>query len=450
MPLAVVSGLLLAGCGSPAAVPQTPVHLPESAILPSGQPETDAVENPVLDLSKSVTEMLERVAGVRGLSPRAKVRSAVLSRAELLARVRKHIAEQMPRDVIRNQGEILVALGLIAPDYDYEEGTLGLLEGQLAGFFEPSDKTMYLAADLPEEAVLPTLAHEMVHALQDQHFELGQKMSYQPEANDRESAIQSLAEGDATSVMMDVMLDGRGSAVDVSDDLLANGIEMSMALQSSSAKVPRVLRASLLAPYIDGVRFVHALRRRGDWRAVDDVWRDPPETTEQILHLEKLDVREKAEPVDVPASPDPEKWKAIYDDVFGEQGLRVAIGEWMPSRAAAVAASGWAGDRAVLYQQGSRFAIAWRVRFDRAWPADPGAWAQRAFRAIANGIRPGVAGKSVCKDRGAVGPLAVEHRGRDLVLAAGPYRREGARVSSDANCTQTARWAADILAGRSR
>jgi hypothetical protein len=279
---------------------------------------------------------------------------------------------------------------------------------------------------------------------------LGRKLSYQPHANDRESAIQTLAEGDATSAMMDVMLDGNGSAIGVSDDVLAGGIEMSMALESSTAKVPRVLRASLLAPYVDGVRLVHELRRRGGWKAVDDVWRDPPETTEQVLHLDKLDAREKAEEVDVPALPDREKWEAIYDDVFGEQGFRVAIGEWMPKKPAAIAASGWAGDRGVLYQHESLFAAVWRVRFDRAAGGDREAWAQRAFRAIATGIRPGAAGRSLCTERGPVGPLAVAQKGRDLVLVAGPYRRDGTKVSSDAKCAQTARWAADVLAGRSR
>ena len=63
---------------------------------------------------------------------------------------------------------------------------------------------MYLASDLQDRAADATLAHELVHALQDQYYDLGPRLSYQPEANDRESAVQALAEGDATSAMMDL------------------------------------------------------------------------------------------------------------------------------------------------------------------------------------------------------------------------------------------------------
>jgi hypothetical protein len=451
MLFAVVAGIGLAGCGSSPTRPPPSVHVPASARSPADEPDDAVADESVDGISKSVAQVLDRVASVRGLQPREAVRSKVLSRADLLARVRKHVDDQMPREAIRSQGEILVALGLVAPDYDYETGLLSLLEGQLAGYFEPADKVMYLAADLPETVVVPTLAHEMVHALQDQYFDLGHKLEYRPHANDRASAIQNLAEGDATSAMMDVMLaEVKRSATDVADDLLASGIEAAMSLDSSTANVPRALRASLVAPYIDGVRFVHALRRRGGWKAVDDVWRSPPETTEQILHLDKFDVREQAEDVGVPAAPDPKGWDTVYDDVLGEQGFRIALEDWVPQKIAATAATGWAGDRAILYQQGSGFAVAWRVRFDRAAGRDQGAWARRAFRAVAGAMRPGAMNEPVCKQRGPVGPLAVAYQGRDLVIVAGPYRREGNKVGSDAKCAQTVRWAADVLAGNSR
>jgi hypothetical protein len=449
--LGVAVALCLAGCGGSRTPPVTTVQGPALSVSSPGEPENTAAPESETGLPERAAQALDQVARVRGLVPRAAVKSKVLSRADLLTRVRKHVDDQIPHEAIRNQGEILVAFGLVAPSYDYEAGSMSLLGAQLAGYFEPSDKVMYLAADLSERVVVPTLVHEMVHALQDQHFDLGRKLEYRPHANDLASAIQSLAEGDATSAMMDVMLADVGKrATDVSDEDLASGIEAAMALDSSAADVPRVMRASLVAPYVDGLRFVHALRRRGGWKAVDDVWRSPPETTEQLLHLDKLDAREKAEDVDVPAAPDPQGWKVVYDDVLGEQGFRIALEDWVPHKTAAVASAGWAGDRAALYQRASRFAAAWRVRFDRAKGGDESAWARRAFRAIAEATGAGVSNKLICTERGPVGPLAVAYKGRDLVIVAGPYSREGAHVGSDAKCAQTARWVADILAGRSR
>lgn len=450
IPFAIAAAIGPAGCGASPTTPQT-AHVPAAAGLPTDEPHDAVADESADEISKDVTRVLEQVARVRGLAPREAVRSKVLSRADLLARVRKHVDEQIPREEIKSQGELLVALGLVPPDYDYETEQLNLIAGQMAGYYEPADKVMYLAADLPEKVVVPVLAHEMVHALQDQYFDLGHKLVYRPHANDLAGAIQNLAEGDATSAMMDVMLaEVHRSATDVADDILINGLEAAMSLDSSTANVPRALRASLVAPYIDGVRFVHALRRRGGWKAVDDVWGSPPETTEQILHLDKLDAREKAEEMGVPAAPDPKGWSTVYDDALGEQGFRIAIEDWVPQKTAAAAATGWAGDRAILYQRGSGFAAAWRVRFDRTAGRDEGAGARRAFRALAAAIRPGATNEPVCKERSPVGPLAVAYRGRDLVIVAGPYRRDGNKVGSDAKCTQTVRWAADVLAGSSR
>src|SRR5262249_124592 len=139
---------------------------------------------------QKVAEFLARVAVVRHLQPRSAVQARVLERSALIDSVRQHVAREVPRDVIRNQGELLVGFGMVPPDFDYEEGAFRLLEAQLAGFYEPHDKRMYLASDLQGRAADATLAHELVHALQDQYYDLGARLSYQPEANDRESAVQ--------------------------------------------------------------------------------------------------------------------------------------------------------------------------------------------------------------------------------------------------------------------
>jgi hypothetical protein len=429
-----------------------------------------------------VADFLARVGTVRHLAPRASVEARELDRPALIASVREHVAREIPPDVIRNQGELLVSLGLVPPDYDYEEGAFHLLEAQLAGFYEPHDKKMYLATDLPDRAADATLAHELVHALQDQHFDLGSRLAYKAEANDRESAVQALAEGDATSAMMDLLLSESGRrAIEVKDDIFAAEVEGSMTGSPDVASVPRVLRSSLVAPYVDGVLFVHALRRRGieraramgagaddgGWSAVDEAWRRPPDSTEQLLHLAKYDAHELPESLPLPSGPGP-GWTTAYDDVFGEEGLRIAFEEWVPKKSAAAAAQGWAGDRAVLYcskptqsggaeasggghpspgnrSEGVSFAVAWHIRFDPG-DKDPDSEAREGFKAVAEAIRPGQAATSpICVERATLGPLSASRTGRDLVIVAGPYRREGNRVATDSVCTKSLRWAADIL-----
>ncbi|MET0593187.1 MAG: hypothetical protein ABW133_10835 [Polyangiaceae bacterium] len=430
----------------------------------------DAAVTPGEETQRKIADFLVRVSEGRRLAARSPVAGRELDRSALIASVRAHVAREVPTDVIRFQGELLAGLGLIPVDFDYEAGTYRLLESQIAGFYEYRDKTMYLASDLDEAAAVQTLAHELVHALQDQHYDLGARLSYEQEGNDRESASQALAEGDATSAMIDFVAPGGHHAYEAPDELFKNDIQASMtgAVLNDS---PGILRESLLAPYVDGLLFVHALRRRsaahGDpsgWTEVDRAWKSPPETTEQLLHLDKYDSHEPAEKVPAIAAPSEGAWSVLYEDVFGEQGLRISAQQWMPKPLAASVAEGWGGDRLALFRRGGSvahrgesgatpaasvpesYAVAWHIRFD-AGRSDPDFEARQAFKALSDSLhaKRGGNANTFCVERGALGPLAVARVGRDIAVTAGPYERAGKSVKPSSVCPQTSRWAAEIL-----
>src|SRR6185437_462834 len=184
----------------------------------------------------------------------------------------------LPPQAIRNEGLALQLFGFVPTQFDYEAAEYQLLQDQLAGYYEPADGTMYMASDLGDQEAEATLAHELVHALQDQRWNLENRSHYRPGEGDRSEAVSALAEGDATSAMFDVMIEHAApssgkSAIDLPDDVFAAQIRESMN-QGPGASAPRVMRSSLAAPYIYGTLFVHALRRRGGWDAVDRAWDD--------------------------------------------------------------------------------------------------------------------------------------------------------------------------------
>src|SRR5262249_32438148 len=154
-------------------------------------------------------------------------------------------------------------------------------------------------------------------ALQDQAFELAPALKYAPGDGDRVAAVHSLIEGDATSAMLDVVA---GSAFKVGERELRTILAASTALSTVGVTTPRVLQESLTAPYSDGFAFVQDRRRRGGFVGVDAAFRAPPDSTEQILHPEKYEVREAPIVMAVPPTtalgPD---FRAVYDDVMGEQ-----------------------------------------------------------------------------------------------------------------------------------
>src|SRR6185369_11702905 len=122
-------------------------------------------------------------------------------------------------------------------------------------------------------------------------------------------------------------------------DLPDSVMDLQSALSAGSVQgVPPIIKRSVVAPYLDGLSFVNALRRRGGWPAVAAAWQRLPASTEQVLHLEKFDIREAPESLPALAASRVGPTQAVYSDVYGEQTVRVLFEEWMPARVAREAA----------------------------------------------------------------------------------------------------------------
>src|SRR5439155_1910336 len=106
----------------------------------------------------------------------------------------------------------------------------------------------------------------------------------------------------------------------------------------------------LLFPYAEGFTFIRQIYQAGGSAGVDDVFRDPPQSTAQILHIDKY--RAHVAPVDV-ILPDLSQgqgslgngWRKISSNVFGELDLRLILTQLTDSTRGVRGASGWAGDR---------------------------------------------------------------------------------------------------------
>ncbi|HEX3774370.1 MAG TPA: hypothetical protein VHV51_07895 [Polyangiaceae bacterium] len=429
--------------GSAVGVPSAPVVASSSGVDQSATAELE------------VARALKYVSALRELAPLAPVKGRVLSRDEMVGYVERDLDHETPPEVVRASGEILFALGTVPASFDYRKALLEVMRAELLGFYEPHEKTMFVGADLHGEELNSTLWHELVHALQDQHYGLEKLLAFADDASDWQGAVHALAEGDATSAMIDAMFAPKGGrAPDLPDSMM----DLQNALSAGIVgQVPAIIKRSVVAPYTDGLMFVNALRRRGGWAAVDAAWRRLPSTTEQILHLEKYDANEGSEVLPKPEPPRP-TMRATYSDIYGEESVRILFEEWMPARAAREAAADWAGDRVTSFGGDGAAAVTWSIRYD-----NDGA-ALRALRAFARGAlapedqtvdvrgrltdfvsaadakRASDTGR-VCRERHTRGPFAVIRSKRDLVVTLGPFRRNSGLAASDGDCTAAFRWA---------
>ncbi len=407
--------------------------------------------------TRLVARMLRRVEVARRIEASRPVPGVLLERPALIARVKDHVARELPPEAIRNEGLALQLFGFIPTQFDYEAAEYQLLQDQLAGYYEPADGTMYMASDLGDEEADATLAHELVHALQDQRWDLERRSSYHPGEGDHSEAASALAEGDATSAMFDVMLEraapGSGrTAVDLPDDVFAQQIREGMD-QGPGATAPRVMRSSLAAPYIYGTLFVHALRRRGGWPAVDRAWDDAPTTSEQVMHPEKWLAREPAMAVTAPTfAALGDGWKVADEDSEGELGARIAFEEWMTPKNAADVSAGWGGDRGVLLENGDRVAFAWRLRYDPGKAKDE--LTKLAYAALTHALDASLGPAKMrdagfaCRERADRGPIGVARAGSDLVFVMGPAHTSAGAWSSAGDCALARKWAREIAGSR--
>jgi hypothetical protein len=457
-PLVLMVSALVA-CGSTPAPPPPPRPVPTVAPPVASAPPiaSAAPVNEPSHQARLIARTLKRVEIARGLESKKAVPGVLMDRPGLIARVKDHVSRELPPEAIRDEGLALQLFGFIPTRFDYEAAEYALLQDQLAGYYEPADGTMYMASDLGDEEAEATLAHELVHALQDQRWNLEERSKYRPGDGDHSEVVSALAEGDATSAMFDVMIaraaPGTGkSAVDLPDDVFAEQIRAGMN-DGPGAKAPHVMRTSLAAPYIYGTLFVHALRRRGGWDAVNRAWDDPPTTTEQILHADKWLAHEAAMPVTAPTfavlGPG---WKVDDEDTEGELGTRIAFEEWMEPKAAAEASSGWGGDRGVLVTSGEKAAFAWKLRYDAGKTKDDRA--ARAYaglaRALDKALGPARSSDTAffCRERSDRGPLALARVGADIVFVLGPATTSASGWASAGDCALSRKWVREIAAAR--
>jgi hypothetical protein len=409
-----------------------------------------------LALEQKLDSALAYVSQVRGLAPKSKVQGKLIARDAIERFLREEIDGDTPPDVIAATEALLYGFGTVDQSFDYRASVIELMTSQLLGFYDPKRKTFFVSGELSGDEADVTLWHELVHALQDQYYDLSKLSDWQPDAGDSQAAVHALAEGDATSAMLDAMLKPRGStALDVPESLM----RAESVLGSAALTAPPVLVRSLIAPYIDGLAFTNALRRRNGFAAVDDAWRSLPVSTEQLLHVEKYLAHEAPLVVQLPvAPPHAADLTERFHDVMGEQTLRLLFEEWLPARTAITAASDWGGDRLAVFsdEARARWALGWHLRFDSV------AAAKRAAEAFARSMpmteRPippsssprdiaplqSLTSDKVCRERHSQGPIALVLRGRDLGVTVGPFQRNGVAVSVDPGCKVALAWATQI------
>jgi hypothetical protein len=311
------------------------------------------------------------VAELRELEFERRVPVTVESPDKLARRLLRVLASETDEDELRRQGRAMELLGELPAGTDLPRLLNRVQAESVLGFYVPGRRppkgALYVRSSRgldPYAKII--LAHELTHAVTDQRFDLtrADRLAAATAREDELAAYSALVEGDATLTMQRYLAERLTPAEQADAGLVA-----STQRTPERDAAPAVIRESMLFPYEAGLRFVRALYAQGGWDAVNRAYRDPPASTEQLLHPERyLGNRDQPEQVtvaDLSGRLGP-GWRPAAEFGFGEFDARLLLQGELPVTAAETAAEGWDGGRVRTFQRGSRTALALRTVWDSA------------------------------------------------------------------------------------
>ena len=282
-------------------------------------------------------------------------------RDSVRAFLERRFHEELPDSELIGMERAYKAFGLLPSSMDIRRFMLDLLTEQVAGYYDPKAKTLYVVEGDDEAVAGITLAHELVHALQDQHFNLD-SLTQAREDNDRLTTGQAVVEGQATLEQLGTMI-GSDNAITSMPGGWDRVRQMIRDMQGSMpvfASAPMILQETLIFPYLTGAEFMRRFKQEAPGQSP---FTRMPVSTEQLMHPERY-FETRDDPTTV-VLPSPLSGTVAYQNNLGEFETRILLYEYLKEQASAVrGAAGWDGDRYVLIQTPRGDAIAWVTVWD--------------------------------------------------------------------------------------
>jgi hypothetical protein len=333
-------------------------------------------------LARSVVDRVVRdVERLRGLTFNERVPVSVVDDDQALAQTMQRLEDFGELEAIRYDEMVMKHLGMAEADDDVLELFKDALREQIGGYYDPKVARFYLLDDMPAAMVDILTAHELTHALEDQHFNLDALLVDEDANDDEIFARGSVTEGSATLLMTIFSIEQTLNESLAEEDVMA----LAGVGQEAIDRLPKALLRQMMAPYIVGMSFVqrgNAVGWMGSGFPVDDVnrvYENPPTSSEQILHPEKYwDQDKRDDPIEVSLGAAGnglgDGWAKMDDGVLGELNVAMLVGAPTPDPDdpagligdswTNAAAAGWGGDRYELWVRGKKSVVLLSTTWD--------------------------------------------------------------------------------------
>ena len=239
----------------------------------------------------------------------------------------------------------LRALGLVTGNPDLRKAAAQAQGASALAFYDPDVKAVFVrGTGRLDAAHRVTLAHELTHVLQDQHFDLNRLEDRADHARDQApEALRTLIEGDAVRVE-----DSYRSKLSKADQASAKASDAEDAKRATdgTASVPTIIQVELAAPYVFGPLALQMLTARDGNAEVNRAFRRPPFTQRLFVDPSVAFAKQHVVAVRDP-SPGRGEHTVGKSDSFGAFDLYLSLAARIDPVSAIAAARGWRGGRIV-------------------------------------------------------------------------------------------------------
>jgi hypothetical protein len=316
-------------------------------------PPSSAGKPNVADFTTAADEVLQQMSEITGLSLTSPLKKSLRSREEIRAYIIREMKEDKDAAERLAGAKSAVAFGLLPKGFDLDSFMIDLLTEQIAGLYDPKAHEFYVADWIPLDDQRMVMAHELTHALEDQHFQIEAWAKAARPNDDGELARESVLEGSAMVAMVEYLLQGSGRSLKDLPDIDPAMLIGDMADTPTLKKAPPFLKDALIFPYLDGMTFSAAILKPSGWSGLAGIFAKPPASTQQILHPDLYTSGKVPAPLSLPSM---EKtlgadWTKLEENAMGEFGWKEVLKQFLGEPRAKPLAAAWDGDRYVVYEQ---------------------------------------------------------------------------------------------------
>jgi len=317
-------------------------------------------------------EIEPALAKVRGLDFTTPVPAAFQSAADFRAFMHRSVADEGASVAAETQA--YVKLGLMSKAADLGKAVEDAYATQAAAYYDPKAKRFYVVMppDNPQTRDI-VCAHELTHALQDQHFDLTRYLRDAPNTDAR-LARKFVVEGDAMLASIAFLVADKTHVNELSPDQIRamrgkleefarldpKAMAATIKQQSSSKKmdpqllealdaldtIPPVILVPLMDSYMKGALVALDAYEQDGWKSVDALFTTPPESTEQVLHPAERLIHHVDHPHQV-TLPSFDGYTVVWSNVIGELEWSIYFSLWKHA-GDGHEAENWGGDRYVV------------------------------------------------------------------------------------------------------